>query len=532
MHNTMDIPATTFQDLWARAASKHADRPFLVFRELSGAQSSWTYAEFDALVARVAGMMASHGVGRGDAVHVALRNSPAFVLIWLAAARLGAWFVSVDPASSRKDLEQQIRRTSPKFGFCAADRAQVYRSAADGLLHAVAELSETAMDTLDGSSLLGQPVAAVHVSAADRMALMFTSGTTSAPKGVVLTQANYLHTSTAMSEIIGLESQDRWFVTLPLFHANAQFYCFGPAIAAGASVGLAASFSASGWFSQAAELEVTHASLFAAPIRMILARRPHDAPQLQLKHVWFAQSLGEEHYREFAELAGVAPRQLYGMTETTAIVTGNLGTAPSHDSIGTRALGRRVKLLDPVTGEQCGIGETGVITVGGTRGVDLFEGYLDDPEKTAQCFTEIDGQTWFSTGDLARADSDGVFSFVGRIDDVIKVAGENVSLTEVEAALAQAPGILEVAVLSRPDPIRDKVPVAYVVPRDPAHPPVAAELDRWAAEHLAPQSRPREWTIIDELPRTSVGKIRRFKLNAPAGAERRDLEPASGRPAQ
>ncbi|WP_404287598.1 class I adenylate-forming enzyme family protein [Glutamicibacter arilaitensis] len=532
MCNTSDMAPSTFQELWNRAAGSYPDRPFLVFRERTGGQASWTYAQFDALVARVAGTMAAHGVGRGDAVHIALRNCPAFVLVWLAAARLGAWIVSVDPASSRKDIELQIRRTAPKLGFCAAERAQVYRSAAADLLHAVVELSETAADTLDGSGLLGHAVAAVAVAPADRLALMFTSGTTSAPKGVVLTQANYHHTSTTMSEVIGLQSQDRWFVTLPLFHANAQFYCFGPAIAAGASVGLTASFSASGWFNQAAELEVTHASLFAAPIRMILARRPHHAPKLALKHLWFAQSLGEEHYREFAEHVGVAPRQLYGMTETTAIVTGDLGAAPSHDVIGTRALDRTVRLVDPATGRWSAPGETGVITVGGVRGVDLFEGYLDDPVKTAECFTEIDGQTWFSTGDLARCDSEGIFKFVGRIDDVIKVAGENVSLTEVEAALAQAPGILEVAVLARPDPIRDQVPVAFVVPRDPACPPLAAELDLWAAEHLAPQSRPRDWTVIEELPRTSVGKIRRFKLNAMPEHERTVPEQASARAAK
>lgn len=528
MHNATDIEPATFQGLWNRAVVGHANRPFLVFREQAGGHTSWTYSEFDTLAARVAGRMAAHGVGRGDAVHVALRNSPAFVLVWLAAARLGAWIVSVDPASSRKDIELQIRRTAPKLGICADERAQIYRSGAAGLLDAIVEVSETAADTADGSGLLGHAVGPAPVGPGERLAVMFTSGTTSAPKGVVLTQANYLHTSTTMADVVDLENQDRWFVTLPLFHANAQFYCFGPAIAAGASVGLTASFSASGWFDQAAELNVTHASLFAAPIRMILARRPHDAPRLALKHLWFAQSLGVEHYREFAEHVGVAPRQLYGMTETTAIVTGDMGVVPSHDVIGTRALGRKVRLMDPATGQWAGTGEIGVITVCGTRGLDLFESYLDDAAKTAECFTEIDGQTWFSTGDLARADGDGVFRFVGRIDDVIKVAGENVSLTEVEAALAQAPGILEVAVLSRPDPMCDQVPVAFVVPRDATNPPLMSELDTWAAENLAPQSRPRDWTLIEELPRTSVGKIRRFKLNAVSTDNPVTTETASG----
>jgi crotonobetaine/carnitine-CoA ligase len=106
----------------------------------------------------------------------------------------------------------------------------------------------------------------------------------------------------------------------------------------------------------------------------------------------------------------------------------------------------------------------------------------------------------------------GALQFVGRADDVIKVAGENVSLTEVEAILAQAPGVLEVAVVPRPDEIRDVVPVAYIVARDQADPPDVDDLAEWAGRQLAPQARPREWHLIDSLPRTSVGKVRRFKI--------------------
>ena len=106
----------------------------------------------------------------------------------------------------------------------------------------------------------------------------------------------------------------------------------------------------------------------------------------------------------------------------------------------------------------------------------------------------------------------GALRFVGRADDVIKVAGENVSLTEVESVLAQAPGVLEVAVVARADAIRDQVPVAYVVARDPDHAPTVDELATWAADQLTPQARPREWHLIDSLPRTSVGKVRRFKI--------------------
>jgi crotonobetaine/carnitine-CoA ligase len=263
------------------------------------------------------------------------------------------------------------------------------------------------------------------------------------------------------------------------------------------------------------ELGATHASLFAAPIRMILARTPEDTKPSRLRHIWFAQSLGRDHHRRFGELAGTLPRQLYGMTETIAIVTADRGDPPSHDIIGEPLPGRAVRLVDPATHEDVESGTPGMIMVRGERGVDLFAEYLDDPAVTDRSFvTDEDGATWLLTGDLAVQTAGGALQFVGRADDVIKVAGENVSLTEVEAILAQAPGVLEVAVLARPDEIRDVVPVAYVVARDEADPPTADDLAAWAGQQLAPQARPREWHFIDSLPRTSVGKVRRFKIGS------------------
>ena len=500
---------TTFQETWDSAVRDHGDRTFLVFRAESGVRSEWTYAEFDAIVARTAGALHAGGAGRGSAVHVVLRNCPAFVALWLAAARLGAWVVPVDPESAARDIAGQVRRVAPAVAVCAAARAGAYREGAAGRVRTVLELAEDVSDVAAGGPLDGVPAAPVAVEPPDRLAVLFTSGTTSVPKGVVLTQAAYATVAGVMARAAALESRHRWHVTLPLFHANAQYYCFAPAIAVGASVALSAVFSASGWVRHARELGVTHASLFAAPIRMILARCPEEEEPLHLEHVWFAQSLGAEHYARFAELAGVRPRQLYGMTETVAIVCADTSEPARHDVIG-RPVGRRIRIEPAGTGGPSDA--PGELTVLGTPGVDLFAGYLDDEATTAKVFRETPEGTWFATGDLVSQGADGVLRFVGRVDDVIKVAGENVSLTEVEAAVAQAPGVLEAAVVARPDPVRDVVPVAYVVARDHAHPPTPAELDEWALRNLTPAARPRDWTLIDELPRTSVGKVRRFRL--------------------
>ena len=521
--NPTSIPRT-FAELWDRAVHDHPDRPFLLFRAEDGDLSNWTYREFDDIVDGVAARLTACGVGPGSPVHLVLRNCPAFVAVWLATSRLGAWMVPVDPASSARDVALQVGRTRPVVTVCAGARLD---AVVDGIAQdapervpAVLALTETAADLAPGSPLVAAPALTRSgpPRPQDRIAVMFTSGTTSEPKGVELTQRNYLCVATAMAELAGLSAEDRWYVCLPLFHANAQYYCFASAIAVGASVGLTARFTASRWPHEVAELGATHASLFAAPIRMILARRRADAPALKLRHVWFAQNLAHGQWAAITELCGVAPRQIYGMTETLAVVTANPPDEPNPSRIGTVIPGREVALLDPVTGLPVPDGEPGVLTVAGHPGVDLFPGYLDNPAANARAFPSLDlptpdaGQVWFNTGDLVRREPDGQLSFLGRIDDVIKVAGENVSLTEVEAALAEAPGVLEAAVVAIEDPVYDHEPTAYVVPSDRGRPPTAEQLDTWATGHLTPAARPRAWTVIDELPRTSVGKIRRFRL--------------------
>jgi crotonobetaine/carnitine-CoA ligase len=146
--------------------------------------------------------------------------------------------------------------------------------------------------------------------------------------------------------------------------------------------------------------------------------------------------------------------------------------------------------------------------VGGVRGQTLFAGYLDDSATTEASFR--DG--WFLTGDRATRDADGRWYFDGRRSDVLKVSGENVSTVEVEGVLAAHPGVLEASVVGAPDEVRDEVPVAFVVPSDPKAPPTVEELTSWCAERLSKPKVPAQFTLLDELPRTSVGKIRKFLL--------------------
>lgn len=498
----------TFAQTWAEAVSAHASLSFLVFEAPGGHVSEWTYGEFDREVSRVASHLREVGVSDGDIVHLALTNCPSFVAVWLAANRLGAAIVPSDPMGTTDELADHIARTRPAIGFCATTRSDVYRAATiDDMVVVEVDEADPLVVTFHGAGSFDPEFGDwAAPSPTDRAAIMFTSGTTGRPKGVEITQANYAFAGRSMAEAAELGHTDRQLVVLPLFHANAQYYSFASAIWAGASVALMHTFSASGFLPQAARHGATCASLFAAPMRMILARGG-PVEGLRLRHCWFAQNLADTQYETLSEWLGVRPRQLYGMTETIPAVLTDRADDPRPDSMGFVTDGCEVDLHD-ADGHTVRPGQVGEVVVRGEPGVTLFAGYLDDPETTEASFRN----GWFRTGDRAVRDETGRFFFDGRRSDLLKVAGENVSTVEVAGVLSAHPGVLEAAVVGAPDPVRDEVPVAFVVAADPARPPTVEELLDWCRDRLTKPKQPRDITFLDELPRTSVGKIRSFLL--------------------
>lgn len=498
--------AVTFAQCWADAVTARGHQAFLTFEAPDGSVTAWTYDEFDSVVGRMAAELATHGVVPGASVHLALTNCPTFVAVWLAAARMGAWIVPSDPMGRTPELADHIVRTTPVVGLCSIDRAGEYGPAVGDVTALRIDETDATFAWLPTDEFTAWPDPALT----DRAAVMFTSGTTGRPKGVEITQANYAFAGKTMAEAAALTADDRQLVVLPLFHANAQYYSFASVIWAGASVALMHTFSASGFLDQAARHDATCASLFAAPLRMILARGgPVDG--VVLRHCWFAQNLTSDQYATVSDWFGCSPRQLYGMTETIPAVLTDRELDPDCRSMGFVTTGCDVEVHDS-TGTAVRDGDIGEIVVSGEPGITLFAGYLDDPVTTAASFR--DG--WFLTGDRACRDAHGRFFFDGRRSDVLKVAGENVSTVEVESVLAGHPAVLEASVVGAPDPIRDEVPVAFVVPNDPLTPPTDSELRSWCVERLAKSKIPTSFTVLDELPRTSVGKIRKFMLQEEA----------------
>jgi crotonobetaine/carnitine-CoA ligase len=343
------------------------------------------------------------------------------------------------------------------------------------------------------------------VASGDLISMQYTSGTTSKPKGVLLTHANYVYGGEVMSKAMRVLPSDRHLVVLPLFHAGAQLHAFLPMLLAGGSLALVERFSASRFVEQAILWEATLAALFAAPIRMLLAqpRSPRDG-QTRLRAVSYAQNVTPEQWEEWHGRFGARLMQIWGMTETMSLpLMHSLDLPPKPLAMGMPVLGYECRVVDE-SGKEVPPGTVGELVVAGVPGVSLMKGYFKNDQATSDALR--DG--WLHTGDQAVMDEEGWFFFVDRKKDMIKRAGENVSASEVEETLKRHPAVFDAAVVGIPDPVRDQAIKAYVILKEGAA-ATGGELIAWCHAHLSAFKVPELVELRDAFPRTSVGKIQK-----------------------
>ncbi|HEX3707042.1 MAG TPA: AMP-binding protein [Mycobacteriales bacterium] len=501
----------TVPDLLREGVQRTPERPLLVFDDLDGGVRAFSWSEVSAHAHTVAATLAELGVGPGDRVHVHLPNRPEFLFWWFGTGLRGSAIVPTNVASSVAELEYILQHVGASVSVTDAANLDVVRAARAG-----AGLADVTL-TCDVPSVgAADESAAVVAAPLDDLAIMYTSGTTSRPKGVRVTHANYIFAGESVAASLALAPDDRFLVALPLFHANAQYYSVMSTLVSGGTVILAARFSASRWVDTAIAHRATVGSLFSAPIRMILAQQsqPHWRENA-LRVVAFAQNITDREAEAWEREIGVPLLQLYGMTETIGPpIVNSLWGRRRHDALGRVVLGYRCRIVDP-EGASVRAGKTGELEVGGIPGISLMAGYLKDPVATEA--TMRDG--WLRTGDLVREDADGLISFVTREKDMIKRAGENIAASEIEEVLLAHPSVSDAAVVGVPDAMRDETIVAFVVTRDgPVDEPGLRE---WCGYRLASFRVPEFFAGIETLPRTSVGKVQKQVLRdlwpAPAG---------------
>lgn len=505
----------TLRSILEQKVSAHPNRPFLLFQDQDGPVSTYSYLQFDQMVNRTANMLLNLGVGKGDRVHLHLVNCPEFLFLWFATAKIGAIIMPTNPLSPPDELSYPVRHSDSVVSVTQPDLLATVHTIRKNCpnLRRVVVVGGGDHDEFSFSKLVkdqSTELQAVQIAPLDEASILYTSGTTSRPKGVLVTHANYIYLGEVISKNIALGPNDRNMVTLPLFHANAMYYSFMTTLTAGASAVLMSRFSASRFMKQAARHGATVTSLFAAPMRMILAQPeiPSDRHNV-LRLVIFAQNITRAQLVEWERRFEAPLMQIYGMTETMGQpLTNPLYGVRDNMTIGLPTLGYECLVVDP-DGVEVSEGNPGELLVRGTPGSTIMKGYFKDPDATDRAI--IDGWLW--TGDVVRVNESGYFEFVDRANDMIKRAGENIAAGEVEAVIKTHPAVEDAAVIGVPDQMRDESVKAFIVVRE-GDSLTDQEIIDHCATRLSKFRVPEFIEFRTELPRTSVGKIQKHILRA------------------
>jgi crotonobetaine/carnitine-CoA ligase len=490
------------------------DKTFLVFEDVQGRVEAFTYREFNDNVNRVANWLLRAGVGKADKVNLHLRNCPEFLFGWFALAKIGAVMVPTNPLLTAPELQYVLSHSESVLSITEPDYINTVQSVVSGcpaLKHVIlCRIREQLPGTTLMSDILGEDATSppdALLSPHDDMAILYTSGTTARPKGVIQTHAYYVWIGELVAHHLRLRPDDRSLIVLPLFHSNAQLYSTMASLVAGASIALMQTFSASRYFDQVARYEATASSVFAAPIRMILNQpSTKEAKGNKLREVLFAQNVTPEQLQAFEKTAGAPLVQLYGLTERSLPMCNPVYGARDSMSIGRPTLGAEVKVVDD-SGSEVVPGSVGELIIKGVPGWTLMKGYFKNPEATAAAIR--DG--WFYTGDNVRIGDNGFFYFVDRKKDMIKRAGENVSPAEVEGVVNEHPKVLESAAIGVPDETRDEAIKVFVTLKE-GETATQEEILEHCRQRLMRLKLPSYIEFIKELPKTPVGKIQKHLL--------------------
>lgn len=492
-------------------AEARGDKPFLIWEPGDAEATTYTYGDFARQTRQFAAGLAARGVRQGEAVLIHMDNCPEFLLAWFACSRLGAVAVTTNTRSTADELSYFIQHsgavaavTQPSYGELVAEAGPELRwiahAGGEGADGAPRDAKVLAFEELRGDA------AAAPVRPADPMArnsIQYTSGTTSRPKGVVWTHANALWSATVNPAHARVTEDDVGIFFFPLFHTNAMGWTVLTTLGAGATVVMLPRFSTRRFWPISRRYGCTWANQVMFTLRA-LASIPD--PEDHSYRAWFCaadMTLVRERW-------GIKTIGWFGMTETVSQTT-----VSEHDRLSPeRSMGRPVPEYEIAIrrddGSEVEVGEIGNLWIRGLPGVSMFLEYLDDPGATAAAF---DAEGWFETGDQVMPLADGSIMFQGRAKDMLRVGGENVAALEIESAVMRVPGVVEVAVVGKPDPMLDEVPVAFVVAREPGE-AIRAAIEQRCVEVLSDFKRPREIHFLEELPKGLLDKVLKKELRA------------------
>jgi acyl-CoA synthetase (AMP-forming)/AMP-acid ligase II len=506
----LSLPESDFSTFALQRARSLSDKVALIDLD-TGVQT--TYGQLTRSIDAAAGNLAALGLRPGDVVAICGFNTSAYAVVAHAVWRAGATVVTVNPLFTLAEMQHELADAGARFLVSAAavmDRAQQAAREVD-----IQELF--AIDEAPGVrsfATLTEPHHAppeLHVNPREDTALiLYSSGTTGLPKGVMLTHQNL--TAAALQLLSGdLAREDDVLVAIsPFFHVVGLHGVLNLGLAAGATIVIVQRFDLRRFLTAVQDYRISSAFL-TPPVLNELTKNPivADYRLSSLRSILCAAApLGGEAEQAAAARLGCVVRQGYGMTEATGPVSTNLvgrGGTIRRGSVGQLVPSTEARIVDLENGNEQGPGEIGEVQV---RGPQVMKGYLRQPQATAIAL-EPDG--WLHTGDVGFADAEGYLTLVDRVKEIIKYKAYQVAPAELEAILGTHPSVADVAVVPSPEDDSGEVPKAFVVVTPGRH-ASADDLMEYVAERVAPYKKVRRVEFVDAIPKSPTGKILRRVL--------------------
>ncbi len=499
------------RELVEKQAETYKDKIFIYWME-----EKISYSQFNELTNKVANLFYELGVRKGDVVSVFLPNMLEYAYLYLGIPKLGAVIGPVNALFKPRELQYVVNNSEAKIIVTIPALLPIVNETRKDLplLKYVIVIGEPAPNTLNFKELMNKastkaPPAVKINEKEDASAILYTSGTTGFPKGVLQTHFNIRRNAEMIKEHVKPKDYYRFMLILPLFHVNAQLVTLMTPFVSGASCILTPGFSAKTHWDTVAKYKATTFS-GVPTILSILLKMPHE--NLDLSSLEFiicgASPLPVEVMKEFEKTFKCKIVEGYGLTESTCAASVNPLPTEKEDkrkigSIGIPLPGTKMKIVD-AKGKDVAPGVQGEILI---KGDHVMKGYYKNPE--ANKATLVDG--WLHTGDAGYMDKDGIFFIKDRLKDMIKRGGENVYPREIEEVLYAHPAVALAAVVGAPDKIYDQVAKAFIVLKA-GQKATAEEIIAHCKKNLANFKVPQYVEFREDLPKNSTGKILKHEL--------------------
>jgi acyl-CoA synthetase (AMP-forming)/AMP-acid ligase II len=498
----------TLSTVAALVAAQAEARPEATYFVAAETGQSLTYRQLAESCARVQAFLGAKGLKPGAHVSLVMPNGIATIRILLGAMAGGYVVNPVNLLSGPEPMRYVLEHSDCALVFASPDRVAAVRELVARIERPI-EVVEVDPDAaeLPGESLENWAPAFAGVTGSSLALLMYTSGTTGTPKGVMLTHGNV----TANAHIISAEHRlgpaDRVTAILPLYHINAFAVTMLTPLAHGGSLVMPPKFSASQFWDMAARHRCTWINMVPTIVSYLL--EGPVPPREAIAAIRFCRSasapLPPEHLLAFQKKFGIGVIETMGLTETVAPAFSN-PYAPEKRKVGAvgKPSGCEARIVDE-KGAELPDGIPGEVVI---RGPQVTPGYYKNEKATASAFFP---GGWFRSGDVGIRDADGFFYITGRIKELIIKGGENIAPREIDEVLLRHPAVLDAAAVGVPDKHYGQEVVACVIRRE-GHDCTAEELREFCVEYLGKFKTPRSIHFVDELPRGPSGKVQRLKL--------------------